>query len=448
MPLSVQTHSALLQLDSNRDRQLSTKELQQIDSNRDGFIGWEEGEKAGLNDADRLLINPRYRGKIQDVNAIVFSRQALDALQLASPLNANFDIIDRNRDGKLAKSELASALGNPSFDSNNAAAIATAYKRYDDLVALQADRGLTRKLPQHQLLDKLPLQRYSEGGISRNDLSALLDAADSGDARVSEAMGRFSISTYGPRSATRELFPKGLESIRPDHIEQGELGDCYFLAAVASLADTPSGKRQIFNMIQPHSDGRFTVTFPGKEPVTFHGPTDSELGLYSTSGRDGLWLAVLEKAYAIQRNDNAWLIQRSNPYDKIGNGDTLSEGIRAATGKSTRNDILKATPLRTLRLNLRIALQQQRVVTAAVMNQLNPFSDNDRTANGLPRGHAYSILDYDAASDQITVRNPWGSTEVVDENGRVRDGVNDGTFKMSLEEFKQSFDLVTYEAGH
>jgi len=448
MPFQVNTHSALLQLDTNRNRQITVQELQKVDTNRDGRIDWEEGQNAGFHEADRALINHRYAGKLKDVNAVVFTQQELNALQVVSPLKGNFDLIDSDRNGRLSKAELGKALGNPSFQGNNAAAIATAYKRYDDMVRFSEDSAITRKLPQHSLLDKFPVRNLSERGITVADLDAFLSAANDNSAQVSEAMGRFSISSYGPSASKQALFTNGMASIRPDHIQQGELGDCYFLAAVASLASHPQGQLAIFNMIQEHSDGRFTVTFPGKEPVTFQAPTDAELSMYSNSGRDGLWLAVLEKAYAVQRNDNAWLIQRSNPYEKIGNGDTLAEGIRAATGSSTRSDILKATPLRNLRLNLRLALQQQRVVTAAVMNNLNPFSDNDRTANGLPKGHAYSILWYDAASDQITVRNPWGSTEVLDENGRTRDGVNDGTFKMSLTEFQQTFDLVTYQEGH
>lgn len=225
------------------------------------------------------------------------------------------------------------------------------------------------------------------------------------------------------------------------------IGDCYFLAAVAALANTPAGKRQIQNMIQDHGDGRYTVTFPGKSPVTIHAPTDMELALYSHAGPDGLWLSVLEKAYAEMSNRDALLplLRRSNPYDKIGNGAFLSAGVAAVSGQSTDTDVLLLTSLDTLRTKLKSALAQQRVVTAGINKSLNPWSEG-LTSNGLPMAHAYSVLAYDPKTDEITIRNPWGHTEVTKPDGSVRDGKNDGTFTMTLAEFKATFSMITYQA--
>ena len=88
--------------------------------------------------------------------------------------------------------------------------------------------------------------------------------------------------------------------------------------------------------------------------------------------------------------------------------------------------------------------QKQYAMSAGIMKHINPFSDQ-MTSNGLPMAHAYSVLEFDATTDMLTIRNPWGSTELVDENGRVRDGRNDGTFQMSLSEFKSTFHMVTFE---
>ena len=90
-------------------------------------------------------------------------------------------------------------------------------------------------------------------------------------------------------------------------------------------------------------------------------------------------------------------------------------------------------------------MASQRVVTAGINKSLNPWNEG-RTANGLPMAHAYSVLDYNAKTDEITIRNPWGHTEVNNASGSTRDGKNDGTFKMPLSEFKATYSMITYQA--
>lgn len=440
MSVQLSTYQALLTLDTNKDRRVSLDELQKIDSNKDGQLSFKEAQNAGFVEQDRALIAQRLQGQIPKGSMIAFDSQELNAMKMVAPLNTYFESIDRNGNGRLSKSELGQVLGRQQYNAEASASITMAYKNYTEMSTVHEDSNWLPHLPQNKYLDKLPLHAYDERGISRKDLSDFVALGVKRDAKVSEAMGRYSMASYGGGSIKQELFPKGLESIRPDHIEQGELGDCYFLAAVASLAHTPQGKQQIFNMIQSLPDQRYQVTFPGKEPIVIDAPTTGEMSMYGNSGQDGLWLSVLEKAYAQQTNQDAWL-KKGNPYEKIGSGALLKTGVSAVTGKSTQTDILVVTPMDTLRLKLEIALPLQKVVTAGINN--NPFGDG-RTGNGLPVGHAYSILGYDRSSDTITVRNPWGSTEVLNEQGQTRDGRNDGTFEMPLEEFSKTFHMVTF----
>ena len=60
-------------------------------------------------------------------------------------------------------------------------------------------------------------------------------------------------------------------------------------------------------------------------------------------------------------------------------------------------------------------------------------------------GHCYSVLDYDASTDTVKVRNPWGKAELLDEHGRVLDGVDDGLFKVSFHQFQKLFTNICYE---
>jgi Ca2+-binding EF-hand superfamily protein len=451
MPLQLQTLKALQTLDIDRNRNLTAQELKTVDSNNDGRISAEEGKKVGFDSKDLLFINKRMQeGLIPKGNAVMFSYNEMRAHSIASEINAHFNEMDQDKNGLISSAESAKAIGNPAYKGTTAAAVTTLYKLMSDFQGYSDDTQVLPKLPQHAWLDKFPLQNYDERGLSRKDLDAFAETARNkpGDARVSEAFGRFSMSTYPASNMKRELFPKGIESIRPDHIEQGEIGDCYFLAAVASLANTPSGKKQILNMIKENANGTFTVSFPGKKPVTIISPTDMELSLYSNCGQDGMWLSVLEKGYAQLTNQSSLipLLERSNPYDKIGNGALLMAGVGAVSGKSTDTDVLLITSLETLRNKLKMAVAKQRVVTAGINKSLNPWNEG-RTDNGLPMAHAYSVLDYNAKTDEITIRNPWGSTEVTNASGGTRDGVNDGTFKMPLTEFKATYSMITYQAN-
>lgn len=447
MTVTLSTFRALQKLDSNRNG-LSVDELLSVDKDKNKSISLEEAKAAGFEEADRATLNRRLAGKIPQASAFVFTSSEMNALKMLSPLHSHFNTLDTDKNQLLSSSELGKAIGYPQFKGEESAAITAAYKHISDMQSLSDDTQWLPKLPANQYLDKLPLQNYDERGISRKDLEQFLDAAAKHDSRVSEAMGRFSMSMYGSMSSNAEIFPKGIESIRPDRITQGELGDCYFLAAIASLSNTPQGKKQIQNMIKDLGNDRVQVTFPGKQPVTIYKPTQSELSLYSNAGSDGLWLSILEKAYAHTRNEQdltSLVYKRANPYDKIGNGGHLLTGIKGVTGKFLPDtDVLIITPLSTLRLKLQQAIAKKQVVTCGTSPKL-PWTD-DTTKNGLPLSHAYSVLDFDPKTDMVTVRNPWGSTEVSDGNG-PRDGVDDGTFKMPLSEFKSSFSMICYEGN-
>jgi hypothetical protein len=451
MPLQLQTLKMLDTLDTDRNRSLTARELQKIDTSGDQQISREEALKAGLDLRDLLYLNTRYQKGLAQAKGIIFNFSEWQGQKIAADLNAIFTQLDQDGNGRISQAESARAIGNPDFKGDQAAAVTTLYKLMGDFQGYSDDTQVLPKLPDHPWLNKIPLQTYDERGMTRKDLDVFAETAGKVplDARVSEAFGRHSMSVPATASGDRnKLFPKGIQSIRPDRIEQGEIGDCYFLAAVASLANTPRGRQQIFDMIQDHGQDRYTVTFPGQKPVTFTAPTQMERALYSQAGQDGLWLSVLEKAYAELSNRNAWLplLQTSNPYDKIGSGAQLFTGVGAVTGKSTDTDMLWLTSADTLRAKLKNAFAQQRIVTAGIGKSLNPFGDGN-TANGLPTAHAYSVLAYDAKTDQVTVRNPWGHTEVKDARGKVRDGVNDGTFKMPLSEFMSTFSMVCYQAA-
>lgn len=88
----------------------------------------------------------------------------------------------------------------------------------------------------------------------------------------------------------------GSKGIVPEAVRQGRLGSCYFHAVIAAIAERrPDAIRK---MIQPNSDGSYTVTFgDGKKETAY--PED--LKYTHDSGydlSDGEWVAVLFRTYA------------------------------------------------------------------------------------------------------------------------------------------------------
>ncbi|PKL76407.1 MAG: hypothetical protein CVV27_10460 [Candidatus Melainabacteria bacterium HGW-Melainabacteria-1] len=442
MSITMTTYRALQKLDTNRNG-LSVEELRKVDKNQDGTLSAAEAKTAGFAEGDRAQLNRRLSGKLPTATAFVFTHQEMNALKLMAPLHSHFDTIDADRNQLLSAAEMAAAAGDSRYPTEESAAMTAVFKNLSELQLLSNDTTWLPKLPANKYLDKIPLQTYDERGLSRQDMERFMDLAGKSDARVSRTIGAFSSAQYPSIALDAPIFAKGIDSIRPDHIQQGELGDCYFLAAVASLASTPQGKQQIYNMIKEVGQGMVTVHFPGQLPITLDKPTTGELSMYANSGRDGLWLSVLEKAYAKLRNDNPMILAKADPYAMIGSGGLLGTGVSAVTGKSGDTDILMLTSEQSLRLKLQQAVARNSVITAGSPAKY-PWSKEDNTPNGLPKSHAYSVLDFDPKNDMVTVRNPWGSTEVVDDKGRPRDGVDDGTFKMPLKEFKATFSMICY----
>jgi hypothetical protein len=332
----------------------------------------------------------------------------------AHRVGANFSNWDKDGDGYLSKSECNALLTDPTITNvENASALATLHKYLEDLEELHDDEfgdendGLTMH----------DLYAFERGGFDIANLKNRLHAVDHAGQR-----------NINKRST--KLFAKGVPNMAA--VKQGSLGDCYFLAAVASaIAVDPHA---IVRMITEHKRGTpptvfsYTVNFPGYNAVNVNPPTLAETARYSSSGANGLWLAVLEKGYAEARvNDNS-AVDRD---EEAGSGDMLTEGVQTMGGTGSDMDILSLTSKDETRSKLDSAFpngKPNRIVTAGI------FSENDL---GLPDGHAYSVIGWDGS--KLTVRNPWGS------NPAGTRGEKTGVFEMTLDEFDKIFSNICYQ---
>lgn len=204
------------------------------------------------------------------------------------------------------------------------------------------------------------------------------------------------------QSANGVLF--GGSPTRTD-ANQGYLGDCYFIAAVTSIAD--ANAEAIRNMFLDNGDGTYTVRFFGTSvdyvTVNRRLPTLSNgslayagLGQQTSSSSSILWVALAEKAYAQWNETGNEGRDGSNTYAGI-EGGWMSNVNRQVLGYNSSNYALSSTSKTTL-IN---SLGSGRAVTIGTLAS---------PGNGLVGSHAYTVTGYDSGTDKFILYNPWGNT--------------------------------------
>ena len=324
---------------------------------------------------------------------------------------------DVDGDGFLSQSDLLRAEQDPVNHGESAAAIATLLERLYSIEQQSDDeRGM------------------ENSGVTMSDLNAL-DAMERmrlsrGDTSVSNEQGQFVQALDRVRDTTRTPFAHGAPD--PDAIRQGMVGSCFFLSALASRARQDPAAVQ--RMITPLGEGRYQVTFPDHDPIVVDEPTDAQIARGATAGGDGLWATLLERAYAQLRNGGS-VDAQSDVMDHI-DGGMLRRGVRDVTGNGANTDMLRFRTLGRVRRTVSQALASGRVVTASTRQH--------RSRYGMAAGnHVYEVVAFDEAADTVTLRNPWGFGEAT--AAQHSDTTVDGTFVLTLEEFKESFFLVSAE---
>jgi hypothetical protein len=196
--------------------------------------------------------------------------------------------------------------------------------------------------------------------------------------------------------------------------KQGDLGDCYLLSALGSIAD--SSAAAIKNMIVDNGDGTWTVRFYSNgtaDYVTVNSqlPVDSSgkliyqgYGSLATSTNNELWLALIEKAYA-QWNETGKTgrDEATNSYAAIEGGwmgDVYEQSLgytatvysQATTGSSAKQSLINA-------------------ISAGEAVTIGTKSFNYNSTTGLYGNHAYNVISYNSSTGKFTLYNPWGSNQ-------------------------------------
>ncbi|XP_048188849.1 calpain-3 isoform X2 [Perognathus longimembris pacificus] len=236
---------------------------------------------------------------------------------------------------------------------------------------------------------------------------------------------------------------------------QGDLGDCWFLAAIACLT---LNEHLLFRVI-PH-DQSFTENYAGIFHFQFwrYGdwvdvviddclPTyNNQLVFTKSNHRNEFWSALLEKAYA----------KLHGSYEALKGGNT-TEAMEDFTGGVTEFFEIKEAP-RDMYKIMRKAIERGSLMGCSI-DTIVPVQYETRMACGLVKGHAYSVTGLEEATFKgekvklVRLRNPWGQVEW---NGSWSDGWKDWSFvdkeeKARLQhqvtedgEFWMSYDDFTY----
>uniref|UniRef100_A0A8C9UYW3 Calpain-3 n=1 Tax=Scleropages formosus TaxID=113540 RepID=A0A8C9UYW3_SCLFO len=279
---------------------------------------------------------------------------------------------------------------------------------------------------------------------------------------------------------------------------QGDLGDCWLLAAIACLT---LNEKLLYRVIPP--DQSFTENYAGIFHFQFwrYGdwvdvivddriPTfNNQLVFTKSAERNEFWSALLEKAYA----------KLHGSYEALKGGNT-TEAMEDFTGGVTEFYDMKDIPKDLYKI-MRKALERgslmgcsidvrasqtscrtpaepldcgQKLLTRFLRNfqysptdlspnSILPYSRFEtRTATGLVKGHAYSVTGVEEQKETrirlVRLRNPWGQVEwngpwsdnskewlsisKAEKEKLQQQNAEDGEFWMSFDDFKKNFTKI------
>ena len=260
----------------------------------------------------------------------------------------------------------------------------------------------------------------------------------------------------------RYLFPQGgIANISPDRIVQGRFSDSQLIAAISSLARTVSGRELIRSYFSFENEPYVTVDLPGA-PQLFNVALADIEDDYSYAYGDGRWPNVLEAAIAMYMDKFYFVdisvnaISAAHPFvvDRA-HGTTFDDDyylqgidgaltvIKLLTGYDADYAYIDKLNLEDLHKKLTDYTNQSKIITAGIFSTLN--DDRGEITEILESGHVYSILGYDSAKKQVTLRNPRDKGAMLDiRTGKPMGKIDYGEFSISLKEFKEHFDFISF----
>jgi hypothetical protein len=213
----------------------------------------------------------------------------------------------------------------------------------------------------------------------------------------------------------------------PQHtdVNQGAIGDCYFLASLSALAETDAGV--ISEMIAPMGDGTYAVRyFRGGSEVYVRVDADlpvSNWGLtYADRSDTGeIWVALAEKAYAYFRYGR-------NSYASL-NAGWMADPLTQITNQ----------PSSTYWMGSSATGLYNYLSNALAAGHGTTLGSNYNAASPVVGSHAYSVhsVESDASGMWVNVYNPWGV-----DGASYDSNSSDGMLRLSINTVLSNFSVA------
>ena len=277
--------------------------------------------------------------------------------------------------------------------------------------------------------------------------------------------------TLATSSSSTRMFSHTVQSASSQDIIQGALGDCWFLSALAVVAEREGLLERIILTHEANEEGVYSFRFcMGGQWVVV--TVDDYLPILASSrrgrprlaygrGRDRvLWVSLLEKAFA-----------KANGHYRGIAGGTSTEALQALTGAPTIRVSLEETDeeedlnnpgARDVLWARMLSWHESQFLVAMSCGRSGMGGDIFESV-GLQSNHAYSLLQLRSHGDTrlLQLRNPWGAAANAEWNGdwsdhsplwtdavRAELGVygspaDDGIFWMSLDDCLTYFGAIS-----
>ena len=204
--------------------------------------------------------------------------------------------------------------------------------------------------------------------------------------------------------------------IAPNDVEQGSLGDCYFVAQLAAQAKTNPGR--IKDLIKDNGDGTYTVSLFLKDPakpwqrqkkdivVDGQFPHSGGSVAYAKPGDRGeqgpeLWVMLIEKAFA----------KHTGSFEGIRGSKTKDGDVFAMMSGEASSSFSPAGVGEDKMLErLAKAVAEGKAVSFGAKNKdsLDEKGQAEAKEAGVVLNHAYALEGVDQKGKTVSLRNPWG----------------------------------------
>jgi|GEM_PF-4609319 len=280
----------------------------------------------------------------------------------------------------------------------------------------------------------------------------LLHPTNLSDPSAEPALNKEDAKNTSYQQVDGQLVVGGIQS---SDVDQGSIGDCYFLSSMASVAQTHP--ELLKNAITANPDGTYTVKFHqppvvgnllkatgwggvvaqgyvsrGLEALGIKPTATSEVQIdgklpvkngsepYVHNGQTELWPMLMEKAFA----------KNFGGYTAIGNGGEAGSALTALTGAPVDHTSVHKASTDELWAKLSAA--------SAAKDPMVATTGKSAPNPDIVTGHCYSVFGTEEKDGQryVVLRNPWGHHEP------GKDAADDGVFRMTVEDFQKNYNAL------